>query len=282
MKKKWDLFISHASEDKVDVAEPLARELVSRGVAVWYDQWTLQIGDSLSGRIDEGLSSSEYGVVVLSPHFFTKHWPQRELSGLVQREVQGKKVILPVWHQVDHSFVAKHSPTLADKMAGSTESGIQRLADQLLQAIGRVASSPENASGFESPSIAKPGSVEIGYAKLSMAQDVYRYSLKVMFILAIPPDQGRLRFKFLWPKEIRIHRLENIRKGKELRHNGTHCVELLADWEQRIFPGETAEIMGPECTHVIEYEYDNNIWDFLQSNPRNLVYTVYFEDYNPI
>ena len=141
-----------------------------------------------------------------------------------------------MWHRVDHGFLTRHSPTLADKMAGSTESGIQRLVDQLLQAIGKASSLPENTSGSESPPVAKPARVEIGYAKLSMAQDVHRYSLKVLFSLEIPPDQGRLRFLFLWPKRIRIHRLENIRKGKERRRDGIQYVELIVDWEERIFP----------------------------------------------
>jgi len=62
--RKWDFFICHASEDKGEVVEPLAVELAARGVAVWYDRWTLQIGDSLSGKIDEGLANSKFGIVV--------------------------------------------------------------------------------------------------------------------------------------------------------------------------------------------------------------------------
>ena len=134
MKKKWDFFISHASEDKEIIVEPLALELTSKGAKVWYDKWSLKIGDNLSSKIDEGLASSEFGIVILSPSFFAKPWPQRELSGLVQREIQGRKVILPIWHDVDHDFVAERSPTLADKMAGSTSVGISHLADEILEA----------------------------------------------------------------------------------------------------------------------------------------------------
>jgi hypothetical protein len=282
MTKKWDFFISHASEDKTEVVEPLARELISRGATVWYDQWTLQIGDSLSGKIDEGLASSDYGIVVLSPHFFTKHWPQRELSGLVQREVQGKKVILPVWHQVDHAFITKHSPTLADKMAGSTEIGIQQLAEKLLQAIGKISSSSEPTRILGSPSIIEPAQFKISYKKLKITSDIHWYSLTAFLSLLIPPDQGRLRILFLWPSEIRINRLENIRKGNERRNDGIRYNELMIDWEHRIFPGETVQIVGPGSSHIIEYEFDNNIWDFLGSNPRNLIYFVYFEDHEPI
>jgi histidyl-tRNA synthetase len=45
---RWDVFVSHASEDKDAIARPLAKELRSRGLRVWYDEFELKIGDSLS------------------------------------------------------------------------------------------------------------------------------------------------------------------------------------------------------------------------------------------
>ncbi|MEE9442238.1 MAG: toll/interleukin-1 receptor domain-containing protein [candidate division Zixibacteria bacterium] len=131
--KEWDFFICHASEDKKEVVEPLAMELNNRGAKVWYDDWTLSIGDSLSQRIDDGLKNSKYGIVIISKAFFSKPWPQRELSGLVQKEIKGNKVILPVWHKVDHDYVVSKSPTLADKLAGSTDKGISELATKILK-----------------------------------------------------------------------------------------------------------------------------------------------------
>ncbi len=73
----WDCFIAYAGEDRASVVDPLARELLKRSVQVWYDQWELKVGDSLSRKIDAGLSESAYGVVVLSPNFFGKGWPER-------------------------------------------------------------------------------------------------------------------------------------------------------------------------------------------------------------
>jgi TIR domain len=128
---EWDAFICHASEDKVAVVEPLAMELRGRGAKIWYDRWVLQIGDSLRRKIDEGLSKSRYGIVVLSPDFFRKEWPQHELDGLVQREIDGKKVILPIWHNVTRVDVIGFSVTLADKLAGSTDMGMSKLADEI-------------------------------------------------------------------------------------------------------------------------------------------------------
>lgn len=90
-----DAFISHASEDK-DFVKPLAEALVSLGVDVWYDTFVLTVGDSLRKSIDQGLVSSRLGIVVLSKAFFEKRWPNYELNGLFAREMNGRKVILPV------------------------------------------------------------------------------------------------------------------------------------------------------------------------------------------
>lgn len=75
----WDVFISHAWEDKEEVAHPLAEALKAKGLSVWYDKFTLKIGDSLRQSIDNGLSKSRYGVVILSKSFFAKKWPKNEL-----------------------------------------------------------------------------------------------------------------------------------------------------------------------------------------------------------
>jgi hypothetical protein len=94
----WDAFISHASEDKDEVVRPLAMVLQRFGAKIWYDEFSLEIGDSLSESIDRGLSRSRYGIVVVSPSFLKTNWPRRELRGLVTKEITGGKVVLPIWH----------------------------------------------------------------------------------------------------------------------------------------------------------------------------------------
>ena len=133
----WDVFIAHASEDKASFANDLANALDARGVVVWYDDFELVIGDSLRERIDEGLSGSEFGIVILSPSFFKKNWPRVELDGLTTKERNGLKVILPVWHEIDAAGVAEFSPTLAGRMAGRGRSldGAEKVADDIKKAI---------------------------------------------------------------------------------------------------------------------------------------------------
>ncbi|MDF2629825.1 MAG: hypothetical protein K0R39_3656 [Symbiobacteriaceae bacterium] len=117
---QWDLFISHASEDKERFVRPLARLLSEMGVRVWYDEFTLTMGDSLSRSIDKGLASSRYGIVVISPAFMKKKWPEYELRGLVAMELGADRKLLPVWHNVSRDEVLEFSPPLADKVALDT------------------------------------------------------------------------------------------------------------------------------------------------------------------
>ncbi len=53
-KKRWDVFIRHASEDKDAIARPLAEALEKDDLNVWYDDFTLTLGDSLRCSIDRG------------------------------------------------------------------------------------------------------------------------------------------------------------------------------------------------------------------------------------
>lgn len=131
--ESYDVFISHATEDKDSFVRPLAESLIEKGVKVWYDEFSLGWGTSLRKTIDHGLANSRFGVVVLSKSFLKKEWTEYELNGLTAREMNGEdKVILPIWHEVSKSDIIKFSPTLADKMALNTSiNTIDEIAQQL-------------------------------------------------------------------------------------------------------------------------------------------------------
>jgi hypothetical protein len=132
----WDVFISYASEDKDTIARPLAEALQNRGLQVWFDEYTLKIGDSLRKTIDHGLGSSMYGIVLLSKSFFAKDWPQKELDGLETRERNGKKVILPIWHDLTKEEVEFFSPMLAGRLAAKTSDGMDNVVDMIMDVFG--------------------------------------------------------------------------------------------------------------------------------------------------
>ncbi len=142
--EKYDIFISHASEDKADIARPLAEQLQKLGLRVWLDEFELKLGDSLRRKIDNGLAKSKFGLVILSPAFFSKEWPNKELDGLVAREDGREKVVLPVWHNISAADIIQFSPMLADKFAVSTSSGLSYVVERVFEAVRHEPISNEN------------------------------------------------------------------------------------------------------------------------------------------
>src|SRR5258708_39027727 len=124
--KQWDVFLSHASEDKQAVALPLTDALRRAGVRVWLDKFQIDLGDSLRQKIDKGLANSRFGAVILSEAFLTKHWTGRELDALWALDV-----VLPVWHGIDKKILTKYSPLLAGKAGISTTEGIDVVAQTI-------------------------------------------------------------------------------------------------------------------------------------------------------
>ena len=129
------LFISHASEDKDAFVRPLAVAL-RQHFEVWFDEFELKLGDSLRSKIDHGLRTSDFGVVVLSPAFFSKKWTVSEVNGLFALEDENRKIILPVWYQVAAKEVAEFSPMLADRLAVDASKGLDRVVREIKIAVG--------------------------------------------------------------------------------------------------------------------------------------------------
>lgn len=134
--REYDIFISHASEDKDKVVRPLAKALQSKNLKVWYDEFELKIGDSLRRKIDKGLANSRFGIVVLSKAFLNKGWTNYELDGLITRSVSGEQIILPIWHNITKQEVIDYSSSLADKLARSTAiNTIDEIATEIYEVI---------------------------------------------------------------------------------------------------------------------------------------------------
>jgi len=138
--REYDVFVSYASEDKVEVVRPLVEGLKGYGLKVWYDEFELRIGDSLRRKIDKGLARSRFGVVVFSKLFFSKGWTNYELDGIVTRAVSGEQVLLPIWHNVTKREVVEYSASLADKVARSTSTHtVEEIAAEIANVINGTA-----------------------------------------------------------------------------------------------------------------------------------------------
>ncbi|MDU1602827.1 MAG: toll/interleukin-1 receptor domain-containing protein [Clostridium sp.] len=133
---KWDVFISHASDDKDGFVIPLVDKLKNYGVEVWFDKFALKIGDSLSRSIDKGLRESNYGVIVISKAFIRNNYTNYELTSLLNKEVGNRKIILPVWYDISEKDVKKYNYYLADKMAlDSSNMTLDEIAESIIEVI---------------------------------------------------------------------------------------------------------------------------------------------------
>ena len=139
--RPYDVFISYAHEDGMDVAALLEDGLTRRGLRVWRDETSLHLGNTLSGEIGRGLCNSSHAVAVISPAYVDKRWTMIELGGMMYGGLRGK--IIPVLHKTDHDYVASNLPMLADRLAGTWDDDAERIMDEIARAAMGTQQEPE-------------------------------------------------------------------------------------------------------------------------------------------
>ncbi len=133
----YDVFLSHASEDRDEIARPLADALIARGVTVWFDELNIRVGQSIRREIERGIRDARFGLVIISEHFMVKQWTQAELDALWGKKLAAKDdSLLPVWHKVTYDEVQQGLPLLAGLHALNTSTmSIDKIADLLAKTI---------------------------------------------------------------------------------------------------------------------------------------------------
>jgi len=145
MNEEYDFFISHASEDKEGIVRNLVNLLIENRFKVWYDEFELIVGDGLRKKIDYGLTKSKFGIVIISQYFISKKWTEFELDGLVTREMNGHKVILPIWHNITLNEVIEYSPSLANKLALDTS---KHTLEEIVAELKKLFKKPDPQHGI--------------------------------------------------------------------------------------------------------------------------------------
>lgn len=134
----YDVFISHAYEDKKDFVNPLVEALQDEGIRVWYDTLEMQWGKSIREQIDNGIKRSKFAILVLSKNFFAKKWPQRELDGILAKQEITGATPLPIWYNLSFEDVYEFSPTLTGIYSLSTAScSIEDICKALKLLLGK-------------------------------------------------------------------------------------------------------------------------------------------------
>lgn len=134
---KYDAFISHAVEDKLAIANDLARGLEEAGLSIWYSGRELNAGDSIDKVIQEGLNQSRYGIVILSKNYIDKNWTMKELHFLMSKEGPERKVILPVLYDVSPEDLAAKDINLADRYGLRADGGMDVLVKKLVTEVNK-------------------------------------------------------------------------------------------------------------------------------------------------
>lgn len=173
----YDVFISHASEDKASVARPVAFELLKRGYSVFLDELVIKLGDSLSESINQGLLESRYCILILSNAFLTKNWTIAELNSIYSIQINlHQKKILPIWHNITFEDIRKNTPLLADLYAINTEIGISMIADKIVEAIGQPANDKKTTNyNWKFEDFSKPMKKHILNCICTLDVDLYDY-----------------------------------------------------------------------------------------------------------
>jgi hypothetical protein len=130
----YDVFISHAYEDKKSFTDELATALKKKGLKIWYSGFELKIGDSIADSVNNALKAANYAIVVISPVYLKKQWAMSELNALFSQEAEHNR-ILPILNNITMNEIKEHLPMLADRYAISSDKGLEFIVDKIQEAI---------------------------------------------------------------------------------------------------------------------------------------------------
>jgi TIR domain len=119
IREKPLVFISHDSRDKSEIARKLAEGLQRKNCPVWYDEFSLKVGDSLRESIEKGIKECSKCIILLTPNFINNSgWTKKEFDSIFTRELmKNEKLFLPIWAGVTGEEVYEYCPSL--KVGGS-------------------------------------------------------------------------------------------------------------------------------------------------------------------
>jgi hypothetical protein len=267
--KQYDIFISHASEDKEDIAIPLAEKLKSTGMKIWYDEFSLHIGDSLTESIDRGIRYSQFGVVILSHNFFTKNWTREELNALNNKaQLQGRKVILPIWHKISKEQVYQYSTHLAGKCGIPTSKGIDYISNEILQeVVGR-----DRRVRYNSRSDLPPFHMMFSLSKSTIEMSGLDFRIVVhsfMNIIRLHLKRGiRITFLLLDPNSKYVQtQSKKVYAGSDLKSSIEKTLALLRNEKDRLQKDDkdnldirTYDALTSHSIILIDRKLDDNCW----------------------
>jgi hypothetical protein len=138
--EKRDIFICHATEDKELIVRPMVEAFNQAGISCWYDEAEIQWGDSITQKVNDGLRVSQYVIVVLSPAFLMKKWPERELNAALNMEASSGQVkVLPllVGTKKEQEGILGEFPLLNDKHYLPWDGDLRKIIEAMMTRLGK-------------------------------------------------------------------------------------------------------------------------------------------------
>lgn len=227
---EYDVFISYAVADRIDIITDLVEKLEEAGIKVWYAGRKLTAGRGVQETIKEGLAKSRHGVVVLSHNYFAGDWPKRELHALWGQEDGQERRILPVWHNITEDEIRRYDRFLADNWGIPTDKGTDFVVRKLVHAMKKESAEPTQVP------VTAPRQAKAGISKVLFASPLLMLILALVyyfFIRDVPPsDLIRTnieeRISNLQEEILNNHLAEiNMRDGKAV------TIEEIKAWYER-------------------------------------------------
>jgi hypothetical protein len=133
----YDIFLSHAVEDKISIANELHSRLEEAKVSIWYSGKDLKPGDSIEDSVRSAITHSQYGVVIFSQFFLSKNWTMNEYYSMAQLESEGRLTIIPILFDVTPVDLAQKNLSMADRFAIHASKGMDHVVAKVLESINQ-------------------------------------------------------------------------------------------------------------------------------------------------
>ena len=130
-----DAFLSHAVEDRADIADELYNRLHSTGLGIWYSGRELIPGNYIEDDIEKAVDDSRFGIVIFSKRSLNRPWLVRELSWLKKKETSNKKIILPILHDLTIEEFRASEPVIGSRMCINASRGMDYVIEKIVEEI---------------------------------------------------------------------------------------------------------------------------------------------------
>lgn len=235
------IYLAHASEDKA-IARPIAEYLMAHGIEVWFDEWEIEVGDSLRQKMEEGLGAMTHFVVLLTKSSITKPWVAKEIDvGLVQ-QVGGRSRFVPLVVDVEPKLLSPFiQAMLFLQLDPADEDDLKGLVDRLHGVSRKPALGPK-------PSYVQPAPAGLdgwSAAAVAVGRHMVEVSTNAMLSDPVVTLDELAKVLDLGADDLRIAVLDLVDGGllREMNVRGHYTPEpaLFVDFDEAFMPFSPSE-----------------------------------------